>query len=486
MNKPLKVIGTSVSNHSTHPSFNVASTRAALLVATFGSFMAPFDGSVIVLALPSIGKELGGNIALLGWVSAAYVTTLTIFLVPFGRLADIYGRKLMYVLGVSVFTAASVAAGLSTSLITLIVMRISQGLGSAMMSGNSMALLTSIFPEDKRGKALGINTAAVYVGLSSGPSLGGFLVQGLGWRSIFFVNLPLGLAVASLTLLKIRGEHSASRGEKFDWIGAASYGSSLSLILLALTFSERQSISFGYETLILAGFAMLLIFLFSETRTRFPLVDLRLFVRNRTFAFSNLTALLSYSSTFGVSFIFSLYLQLVLNFEPQYAGLILLAQPIVMAMFSPVGGWLSDKMEPRYVVSAGMAVISASIMSLSLLDKSSTAWDIVPRLLLLGLGYAFFSSPNTNAVMSSVERSQYGIASGILGTMRFSGQAISLALAVFMLSMATSAIASIQSPGILIRDEPFLLGMKIALTTMAAIGAIGVATSLVRGKIRQA
>ena len=464
--------------------FTRTSKRAALAVATFGAFMTPFDGSVVTLALPSIGRELGGDVVSLGWVATAYVLGLTICVIPFGRLADIRGRRLVYVLGVALFTLASALCGLAPSLTSLIATRFLQGVAAAMMAGNAIALLSEVFPANERGKALGINTAAVYVGLALGPSVGGILVEELGWRSVFYVNVPIGVFVIALALLKIQPETIEKRGERLDPVGIVTYGLALSMILLGLTFSEGGGPVWP-RSLMVAGFALLALFIFFETRVASPLLDVRLF-RNAPFAFSTLTALLNYSSVFGVAFIMSLYLQLIPGFGAEQAGFILLAQPVMMAGFSPVGGWLSDRVEPRIVASIGMAVVSASIYALSRLGAASEWWDIAVRLMALGTGHAFFSSPNTNATMSSVAKRQYGVAAAILSTMRFTGQAISLAIATSVLAAQLGGAAVSAASGERIPVEAFMTGMRIALNILAGICAAGVLTSLVRGTARSA
>jgi EmrB/QacA subfamily drug resistance transporter len=458
------------------------SKRIALFVATFGSFMTPFDGSVVTLALPSIGKDLGGDVVSLGWVATAYVLGLTVCVIPFGRLADIRGRGRIYSLGVALFTLASALCGLAPSLHILIAMRVVQGIAAAMMAGNSIALLTSVFPANERGKVLGINTATVYVGLSVGPSLGGLLVQHLGWRSVFYVNVPIGAVVILLALFKLKREKIAAKAEKIDPIGVITYGVALFMIVLGLTLSEGRASAMSVSVIV-GGLATLTFFVYYERRASTPLLDLSLF-KNTAFACTVLTSLLNYSSVFGVGFILSLYLQLVPGFDAAQAGLIMLTQPVMMALFSPLGGRLSDRIEPRIVSSIGMSIVAAAIFSLSLLDADSPWWDTALRLMILGLGYAFFSSPNTNAAMSSVERKQYGIAAAILSTMRFTGQAISLAVSTSVLSANLGGIAVSRGSGAKLPAEPFMRGMRTALTILAIICTAGIFTSLVRGRIR--
>jgi EmrB/QacA subfamily drug resistance transporter len=462
--------------------FARASKRAALAVATFGAFMTPFDGSVVNLALPTIGHDFRSDVVALGWIITAYVLGLTICVIPFGRLADIRGRRRIYVAGVALFTAASAFCGLAFSLASLIAARFVQGVGAAMMAGNSIALLTSIFPQEERGKALGIQTAAVYVGLSLGPSVGGFLVESLGWRSIFYVNVPIGVGVIALALTKVPRDAPPSRGEKLDFFGMAVWALVLTLVLLGLTLSEMSGAPFA-RTLVASGLALLALFIFYETRVESPLLDVRLF-HNAAFACSTLTALLNYSAVFGVSFILSLYLQVVSGFRPEHAGFIMLAQPVTMAALSPLSGRLSDKIQPRILSSIGMALVATSIFSLSRLAADAGALSIAARLVLLGVGHAFFSSPNVNATVSSVEKRQYGVAAALLSTFRFTGQAISIAVSTSVLSAYVGGVAVSTAAASSIPVTAFMAGMKIALEILGAICAMGIVTSLVRGRIR--
>jgi MFS family permease len=297
------------------------------------------------------------------------------------------------------------------------------------------------------------------------------------------VNVPIGAVVVLLALFKLHREKVDGKAEKLDPIGIATYALALCMIVLGLTLSEGQ-VSALSTSLLVGGLAALAFFIFFESRVASPLLDLRLF-KNTPFAFSTLTALLNYSSVFGVSFILSLYLQLVPGFSASEAGLILLVQPVMMAIFSPLGGRLSDRVEPRIVSSIGMSIVAASVFSLSLLGAASPWWDIAIRLMVLGIGYAFFSSPNTNAAMSSVDRRQYGIAAAILSTLRFTGQAISLAVSTSVLSANLGNVVVSRHAGSQISAGAFMNGMRTALTILSAVCAAGVLTSLIRGKIRK-
>ncbi len=402
-----------------------SSRWAALIAGTMAAFLTPFMASAINVALPLISQEFSMNAMLLGWVATAYLLAAAMFLVPFGRLADIHGRKRVFVYGTATFTLAAALAGFSTSGTMLVAARILQGLGSAMIFGTGVAILTSVFPPSERGRVLGINVAAVYLGLSLGPFLGGWMTEQLGWRSIFFLTVLLGMLVIIFVLWKLEGEWAEARGEPFDLVGSLLY--TLSLLALIVGFS-RLTQPWGLGLLVvgaigLAGFAAW------ELRTEYPVLRIELFSGNRAFALSNVAALINYAATAAVSFLMSLYLQYIRGLSPQQAGVILLAQPIVQAMFSPASGWLSDRIEPRLVASAGMAVTTLGLSLLVFLGPSTPSWAIIACLILLGFGFALFSSPNMSAIMGSVERQFYGVASGMLGTMRLVGQTLSLGIA---------------------------------------------------------
>ncbi len=297
--------------------------NTALAVSILSSFLTPFMASGLNVAMPIVAKEFSLDAVALGWVPTAYMLAAAMFLVPFGRIGDIFGRKKIFAAGVAVFALGSALAALSPSGFVFIASRAVQGIGGAMIFGTGVAILTSVFPPDERGKAIGLNTAAVYTGLSSGPVLGGFLTAGLGWRSIFWVTVPIAAAAFVVTLWKLEGEWAEAKGEGFDWIGSAAFGSGL--ILLMYGFSRLPS-PLGL-VLTVGGLAFLALFVRIETRVRAPVLDLRLFRNNRIFAFSNLAALINYSATSAVSFLVSLYLQYIKGLPPQKAGLVLLASP---------------------------------------------------------------------------------------------------------------------------------------------------------------
>jgi EmrB/QacA subfamily drug resistance transporter len=449
--------------------------RVALLIAVLAGFITPFDLSAVNIALPTIGHEFAMDAVSLSWVSTAYLLASAVFLVPMGRLADIHGRKLVFTTGLSIFTFASFLLILSPSPLVLIVLRVVQGMGSAMIFGTGVAILTSIFPPGERGRALGIYTTAVYVGLSVGPFLGGLMTQYIGWRSIFLINVPLGILTVSLVRLYLRGEWAEARGEQFDLGGSILYG--VSLVGLMYGFSLLPELNGA--VLAVLGLVGLVLFTAWEGRVKSPLVHVRLFARNRVFAFSNLAALINYSATFAVTFLLSLYLQYIKGFTPQTAGLILVAQPIVQAVFSQSAGRLSDRIEPGIVASAGMGMISVGLFLFIFLNADTPLSYIIGSLVLLGLGFAFFSSPNTNAIMSSVEKRFYSVASGTLGTMRLLGQMLSMGIAVLLFAIYIGRVQITPES-----SAQFLMSMQIAFLIFTILCIIGIFASSVRGHVR--
>jgi EmrB/QacA subfamily drug resistance transporter len=451
------------------------SKKMVLLVASMATFLTPYMGSSVNIALPSIGREFAMDAILLGWVATSYLLTTAIFLVPFGRIADIYGRKRIFTYGIFIFTASSLLTAISTSAIMLISFRILQGIGSAMIFGTAVAILTSVFPPGERGRALGINVGAVYLGLSLGPFLGGFLTQHFGWRSIFVANVPLGLTVIIFVLWKLKGEWAEAKGEKFDLVGSIIY--SLALVAILYGLSSLQELSASW--VILVGILGILVFIWWEIKAKSPVLNIGIFRNNAVFAFSNLAALINYSSTFAVGFLLSLYLQYIKGFNPQNAGLILVSMPAMMTIFAPLAGRLSDRIEPRIVASMGMVFTTLALALFIFLSENTPLAFILVGLIILGFGAALFSSPNTNAVMSSIEKRFYGVASATLATMRNIGMVLSMGIAMLIFSIYLGRVQ------ITLEYYPeFVTSLKIAFTIFAALCFAGIFASLVKGKIR--
>jgi MFS family permease len=410
-------------------------------------------------------------------VPLAYVMTAAVFLVPFGRAADIYGRWRVFKLGLLLHSLSALALPAAPSAAILLALRAVQGVSGAMLFCTGMAIVVAAFPARERGRVLGLNVAAVYLGLTLGPPTGGLLVEFFGWRSIFLAAAALGCVALGIVYWKAFPEQVGARGERFDTGGAVIY----SAALLALAGALPLLPGLGAAALMLAGVIGLVLFARRAARAAQPLLDLSLFRGNTVFLFSNLAALIHYAATFAVGFLLSLYLQHLKGLSARDAGLILLAQPVVMAIGSPVAGWLSDRVQPRLVASFGMAVTAGGLSALCFLSGTTPLASTVTTLAIVGLGFAFFSSPNTNAVMTAVAPPSYGVASAILATMRQVGNVVSMGLV-----SVTMALSLGRAP---LKPEVYPLferAMRTAFPLLAVLCVVGVFASLARGDVARA
>ena len=454
----------------------IAQERSALLVCTLSSFLAPFIISAVNVAMPAIQADLHLKSIALTWVATIYMLTMAMTLAPVGALADMYGRRKFFSAGLSVFTIASILAALAPNGAALIVCRGLQGVGAGMFVSTGMAILTSVYPPERRGRVLGMYVAAVYIGLSAGPFAGGLITAHLGWRSIFLLMLPLGIVCIVLTRLHLKDEWAGSAKGPFDLAGAALYAIAIS----SLVYGASIITSMVGAGLVLFGVLCTVFFFRHQYRSAHPMLDVRLFIGNHTFTFSSLAALLNYSSTFAVTFLMSLYLQYIQGMSPQAAGTLLVAQPVVMALGSPLAGRLSEQVEPRWLATAGMLMTTIGIALYTQLGTDTPRSWILANLVFLGAGFALFSSPNTNAIMGAVDKGQYGLASGVVGIMRLLGQMLSMAIATVVLALLVGREAIEPH-----NNDRFLLSVRTAFTISALLCTAGVFFSLFRGRLRQ-
>ncbi|MFO7852550.1 MAG: MFS transporter [Bacteroidota bacterium] len=447
--------------------------RSVLFIAAFSAYITPFMGSAINLALPAIGEELEASAKQLNWVVTAYLLGTAVFMLPFGRLGDILGRKKIFISGLIFFTITTTCVVFTGNIHTFLIFRVLQGVSSAMIFGTSMAIITSVFPPGERGRAMGISITATYAGLSSGPFLGGLLTEYLGWRSIFAFIVPVAAIAAYLAFRKIRTEWSEAKGERLDIPGSLLLGGGL--VLTILGFSRIPGTT--GMILIVSGLAMMSSFFVVEGKARFPLLDMKLLTSNTVFSFSNLAALIHYAATSGIGFFMSLYLQYLKELDARTAGFIIMTQPVVMALFSVPAGKLSDRRNPGHIASVGIGMTAIGIFALTFIDQSTSLLYIIGILAFNGLGYAFFSSPNSNAIMSSVEKKHLGVASGMLGTMRVIGQTTSLGIAMMLISL------NMGDQDIKPENYDQLLNtIKTGLSIFAVICVMAIFASLARNK----
>ena len=444
----------------------------ALVVASIASFFTPFMGTSVNLALPAIGANFGADAILLNWVVNGFLLAAAIFAVPFGRICDIHGRKKIFTYGIILFTVASFLCALAPSTLSLIVFRVFQGIGSAMIFVTGLAILTSVFPPHERGKAIGINVAAVYVGLSLGPVLGGILINYLGWRSLFFLMIPFGILVVILVFWKLKGEWIECAGEKFDKLGSILY--SIGLLFVMYGFSDLPNL-LGIVILVL-GVMGLLVFVRWELKVDSPVFNVRLFSQNTTFSFSSVAALINYMATFAVTLLLSYYLQYLRGMDAQSAGFILVAQPVLMAIVAPLAGRMSDRYDARIIATTGMALVTLGLFGFVFLNNETSIIFIILSLAILGLGFGLFSSPNTNVIMGSVQRKFYGVASATVSTMRLIGQTMSIGIAtlIFALIIGRVQITPEQYPSL-------LNSIHICFVVFTIICIVGIYASWKRG-----
>lgn len=419
-------------DYKTSPETGSLKLKTIGIIVTAGAtFLTAFSGSATNIALPAIAEKFDLNAVSLGWISLAYMISTVILILPMGRISDIYGRKKVFTTGLILFTLSALLCGFSLNFPMMIFFRAVQGIGSAMLFGTSIAILTDIFPPEKRGAALGINTASVYIGLSAGPFLGGLLTHFFGWESIFLISLPIGLPVIFLSAAYLKN----------------------SVTVQTRGILRNPGIFFS---------------------------GLFLFKGNKAFTYSNIAALINYCATFATSFLMSLFLQNIKGLTPEKAGSILLIQPLIQAFFSPITGKLSDTIEPKILASTGMGITAAGLFFFCFLSPGSSIYFVMTALILLGSGFALFSSPNTNAVMHSVDKNHSGVGGATVSTMRVIGQILSIGI--------TTLIFSIFLGGSKITPEnqfQFISSINISFTLFTVLCIIGIFFSYNRGEVHK-
>jgi EmrB/QacA subfamily drug resistance transporter len=449
------------------------SREIVLLIVMLGGFLTQFDISAVTIALPTMGAEFHMDAVSLSWITTGYLLAAALLLVSIGKVADIYGRKRVYLYGIAIFTIASLLMIVVPSTGLLIVVRVLQGFGASMVFGTGISIISSVFQPGERGKILGIYISSAYIGLTVGPFLGGILTQHIGWRSIFFVNIPLGIAVCLLILWKLKGDWVECAGERLDFTGSVIYA--CALILVMTGFSEvPHPVSL---LLIASGCVVGIAFALYEMRIPVPVLDMHLLTQNRVFAFSSLAALITYTATFAVTFLLSLDLQYTKGYSPVSAGLILIAQPVVIVVIMPLAGRLSDRIDPQILASSGMALMAFGLFALAFLTESTPLWYLLACLVVLGVGFGFFSPPNVNAIMGSVDKQYYGMANGINGTVRLLGQMLSMGITMMLFAVVIGRVEITPDC-----YPQFISSLRYAFALFAVLCVIGTWASLMRGK----
>jgi EmrB/QacA subfamily drug resistance transporter len=447
----------------------------AMLTVWIGIFMATLDGSIVNVALPTLTEYFKTDITTIEWVIMAYLVTITSLLLSLGRLSDMFGRKPIFAGGLALFTVGSGLCAISATEGQLIFYRIIQGIGAAMLMATGVAIITHAFPPRERGKAMGLIGTVVSIGSMAGPITGGFLIENVGWQSIFYINIPIGI-FGTLMAMRVLHRDETNPGQTFDIPGALTLFMSLILLLLALSQGQDSGWESGYIiSLFILSAVLFIVFIYVETKARHPMMELRHF-KNRPFAAANISSMISFVAMFNVILMMPFFLENELGYSPEMVGIVFLAVPIVMSVISPVSGWLSDRANSYILSSIGVGIASISILALSFLSKSSGFIDVTSRLALLGLGLGLFQAPNNSIIMGSLPKEQLGIAAGTLGTMRNMGMVIGIAVSGAVFSNRYAFYGGI--------DSSFQPAFHDTYIVSAIICGIAMVTSLVRSKVK--
>lgn len=461
--------------------------KLIILIIAVGTFMAALDASVVNIALPSIGKYYGEPLYIIEWVVMSYLLVISSLLLTYGRLGDMYGHKKIYIGGFTIFTFGSLLCALAPNITMLILSRVVQALGAGMIMSMGPAIVTDFAPAGSRGKALGITAIAVAVASTAGPVVGGFLTTHFGWQSIFYINLPIGIA-GTFFAFSIIPDLSKREAQTFDIKGAITIFMALICLLLPLSYTEKYGWRNLYITLFLViGILLILIFVYIEKKVKYPMVDLKLF-RSRLFTMSNISALINYMAQFSVMLLMPFYLQQLKGLPPSEAGFMLIPMPITTMIVAPISGSLSDRLDSRYISSLGMGLISLGIFLLSRLGFDSSNIYIITALSITGLGSGLFQTPNNSAIMGCVPGNRRGIASGMLATMRNIGMVLGVAVSGALFSSRMGylniLLASEGLTGNGLEIASFLGALSFTFTVSSVLAAAAVLTSLARGSTK--
>jgi len=460
---------------SAAPAADAGSPLAILFTVCIVQFMAPFMLTAVGVALPSLGRELSATAMQLSLVEQLYVLALAMTMLTFGRLGDIKGQRAVLLAGLLAFTALTLSLGFAPSVEMVMAQRFFQGIGAAMMLSGSLALVAAAYPPHMRARKIGLVSACTYAGLSLGPVAGGFVTGHFGWRGVFLMSAPLGLAASIMCLFFMRPGKVNAAADRLDWRGSLAYALSVGLFMAGAAHAGQSPL--GYAMLA-AGVAGLIVFMRLESRLRSPLLDVTLLTKNRFFALSCLAALGNYAATFGVTFLMSLYLQYVKGLPPRQAGLILLTQPVCQIAASLLSGRLAERFETSKLATTGILASAAGLaLGAATIGPDTPLWLLYAELALIGTGFGIFITPNSTAIMGSVPKRQFGVASGMVGTMRTLGMAVSMTAVtlIFSLYLGGRAVSAATLPG-------FVDSMRMGLWAFAAFAGLGVLVSFGRGR----
>lgn len=450
--------------------------KSSLITAVFTAFMTTFVASALNLSIPNIESDFSTNAVTVGWIVTIYTVSAAIFSVPFGKLADVIGKRKVLIGGVFVFMLTSVICAFSTSIQAMIIIRFFQGIGAACIFATNNAILISVYPGNRRGAVIGMSVSATYIGLSAGPVIGGFLNSSLGWRAIFWVACILSLISLYFTVTGTPADEGLKERQKTDMVGNILYVLMVSAFLFG--FSNIGT-CFSGKLLTLLGVVLLIVFGRYELKAVNPVVKISMFTGDAVFTLSNIAALLNYAATFAVTYLVSIYLQLIVGFPSQKAGLILIIMPLIQALITPKTGKLSDTVPPYKLASAGMACCALGLGLFASLGKETGVVFVVVALMVMGTGFGLFSSPNTNAIMSRADKSDYAVANSIVSTMRTIGQSFSMALVNIIVSFKLGDSALSQASG-----DNLISTIRTCFIVFLFLCIVGTLISLKRGEKR--
>lgn len=410
--------------------------RTALIMVLINAFTTPLMLSAVNVALPQIANDLALGAITISWIPMAYLMASAMFLFLFGRMADVYGRKRIFLAGTLCVVITSVLAAFSMNSIHILSARFFQGMSAAMLYATQVAIVTSIFPPQKRGQMVGLTISMIYLGLSFGPVIGGICIDTFGWRSAFLIHVPLAILVLIIGFFRVSGDWKAEGEARIDLVGASIFA----IAIACLCFGVTQLPTLNAYLFVVFSLVLFIWFVKLQYSQQSPLLNVRLFLKNKIFRYSCTASLIMYSATFANVVLISLYLQYLKDMSATSAGLIMMIQPLTMAVFSPLAGRLSDRLEPRVISSLGMSLTILGLLLLSMLTaETSTGW-IIFSLVLIGMGFGLFSSPNVNAIMGSIEKRYYGSANAVVAMMRIVGQLCSMILVAMIFSLMLGTV----------------------------------------------
>lgn len=452
--------------------------KKSLLITGLGTFLGTLDSSIVNVSLPTIGRELGASIEMVGWVVLSYSIVIISLLMAFGALGEKKGFQFSYTWGYLIFVLGSALCGLSFNIYFLIGARVLQGVGAALMISVGPALITRCFPANERGRGLSVIGMVVSTGLMLGPPLGGYIITLLGWRWIFFVNVPVGILGAYFTVRYFKDFPVINPDRKISLPGSGSLILGLFLMMLGVLLYSRQVITLS-QTLIVLAFATVFfaLFLFFESNPKTRLIGLEIF-RNRIFTFSGLAMFLVFIALSSVTILMPFYLEQVRHFTPARVGTYLMTIPVCGFFLAPVAGYLSDKLQARLISTLGVVIIVVGIYFLRLLTPDAGTWHVIGVLLLVGIGMGIFSTPNTSSIMGSVNKMQLGSAAGILATIRTLGLTFGVGLAIAIFSFQRGRMTEYGGEP----TEAFMGGYHSVYNLMLFIIIIAAVFSMIRGK----